>query len=138
MLLSHHPRMRGFSLMELIVVVAILGILASIGYPGYLSQIRKSRRSDAVQALALIQLSQEQYRSNHPLYGPSLPAIGIHSADTSGGHYKLAIIGESGAATYSASATALGSQSADAGCSVMTVSVQRGSTTLWPTNCWGR
>lgn len=38
---------RGFTLIEVIVVVAILGIIVAIAYPNYLRQVAQSRRADA-------------------------------------------------------------------------------------------
>jgi type IV pilus assembly protein PilE len=42
---------KGFTLMELMIVIAIVAILAAIAYPSYQSQIRASRRADAQAAL---------------------------------------------------------------------------------------
>jgi type IV pilus assembly protein PilE len=38
---------RGFTLLELMIVIAIIAILASIAYPSYIQYIERARRNDA-------------------------------------------------------------------------------------------
>ncbi len=42
---------RGFTLMELMIVVLIVGILGAIAYPSYMESVRKTNRADAKAAL---------------------------------------------------------------------------------------
>lgn len=53
---------RGFTLIELMIVVAVVGILAAIAYPSYQDSVRKSRRADARAALLeLVQFMERNY-----------------------------------------------------------------------------
>ena len=59
---------KGFTLIELMIVVAILGVIAAIALPSFLGQIQKSRRSDAKQALFDVAAKLEQYYQDNKGY----------------------------------------------------------------------
>jgi type IV pilus assembly protein PilE len=61
-------RCRGFTLVELLVVLAIVAILAAVTYPGYARHVAKARRVEAQLALVEAMQRQEQYRALHHTY----------------------------------------------------------------------
>lgn len=52
---------RGFTLIEMVMVVAIIGILVAVAYPSYLNHIKKGRRADAQGYLTQVAQRQQQY-----------------------------------------------------------------------------
>ncbi len=59
---------RGFTLLELMIVVAIVGILASIAYPAYQDSVMKGRRAEARTALLELMQQQERYMTQRGTY----------------------------------------------------------------------
>ena len=105
---------KGFTLIELMIVVAIVGILAGLAYPSYTDYVLRAKRGDAKVGLLNLQMAQEKYRANCPQYASGIDATtrtcvsgGNHdlvTATTSpDGHYTLAISsGSAGAYTITA------------------------------------
>ena len=117
-------RQKGFSAIELLLVIAIAGILAAIALPAYRDSVRKSGRTGAKGALLDVAMRQEQFFLNNRSYSNSLAALGLpdpyfvnKSADPvagtdSGRVYKISLDNATGTA-YDAVATAVSDQSED-------------------------
>ena len=73
---------KGFTLIEVMVVVAIVAILASIAYPSYREQVARSRRADAkAQLLDRAQWMERQY-SVAGAYPTTLPTAQAFTGTT--------------------------------------------------------
>jgi type IV pilus assembly protein PilE len=59
------PRSRGFTLVELMVVVVIATILISVAIPSYLNQVRQSRRVEAKTAILDLAGREERFFSTN-------------------------------------------------------------------------
>lgn len=60
---------KGFTLIELMIVVAIIGILAAIAIPQFASYRQRAQDSAAKSALKNLATAQEDYYVQHNIYG---------------------------------------------------------------------
>ena len=68
--------MRGFTLLELMVVVLIVGILAGIAYPAYTDYVVRGKLTEASSALADYRVRLEQYYQDNRNYGVATKICG--------------------------------------------------------------
>jgi len=113
-------RMRGFTLIELMIVVAILGIIAAIALPSYQNQVRDGRRADGTAVLLQArQLMERHYSKNYNYGTPAAVGIPVKAPiDGTASYYVITLAAD--ATTFTLTATPATSQSGD-GCGVLTL-----------------
>lgn len=123
---------KGFTIIEVLVVVAILAVLAAIAIPAYTKYVVGARRADGKTALVAAAQAMERYYTNNYTYVGA--TIGTGNTDTiysksDSGYYDISFTGpEFGDTNPSASAFRIqavadpnGKQAKDALCKTMNI-----------------
>ena len=82
---------KGFTLIELMIVVTIIGILAAIAYPAYQDYVLRAKRGDAMNGLAAIRIAQEQHRASNTLFSSSTTISGNDYSSSPEGYWTIAV-----------------------------------------------
>jgi len=83
-------RIRGFNLIELMIVLAILAIVVALGYPSYRDQIKKSRRTEGMGQLLELADRMERAYIDQGSYPGQITKL--YTTTTAGGFYTISIV----------------------------------------------
>ncbi len=72
--MSKYNTEKGYTLVELLLVVSIIGILSMIAIPAYVGQQSRAARVEAYQNLEALRLHEEQLFSETAAYAASVPS----------------------------------------------------------------
>jgi type IV pilus assembly protein PilA len=96
MLLKLRKKAKGFTLIELMIVVVIIGILAALAIPNFLRYQAKSKQSEAKTNLASIYVSEIAYFGENNLYTAQRPLLDWAPV----GHTRYSYTGTADATTF--------------------------------------
>ena len=105
-------KQKGFTLIELMIVVAIVGILGAIGYPAYQEHVEKSRRTDGTGSLLNAANLLERCATVNGSYNHANCGAGVVNGDSTDGHYAITLTAVT-ASTFTITATPQGVQAGD-------------------------
>ena len=141
---SDRPRMLGFSLIELMVVVLVVAVLASLAVSTYSRYVVKTRRAAAAAVLLGVANRQEQFFLDAREYASDMTALGATPPPEVSESYTIATTANNGATppTFQVTATPIsGSNQAarDTKCATLTLTsagVKSISGTGSVRDCW--
>ncbi len=103
MLQKFHKTNKGFTLIELMIVVVIIGILAALAIPRFMTASTKSKTGEAQLILKQIYTMERSYKQQYDTYHADLVTIGVELPDAANRRYDFAIVAT--ATTFTATAT---------------------------------
>lgn len=125
---------KGFTLIELMIVVAIVAILAAIAVPSYQFAMVKSRRSVAQGCLTEAAQFMERYYTTNLTYANATLA---NCSESSNATYYTLVLSNNTSTAYTVTTTPQGTQaSRDKDCGTMTMDAAGQKTASKPGKCW--
>lgn len=132
-------KMRGFTLIELMIAVAIIGILAAIAYPSYRDHVLRTHRTTAQGCLMELAQWMERFYTTNLRYDQTANGVAVALPQTQcrtdiAAHYTISFSENPTATTFTLQAVPQGAQASDA-CGTLTLD-QAGVRTPATAGCW--
>jgi type IV pilus assembly protein PilE len=133
---------RGFTLVEVMIVMAIIAVLMAIGYPSYTNYVIRSHRSAAQQELLNLAAVQEKIYLNSSAYSSSITddytgqadgGLGKTGGTTDDEFYELSVVVPAGGQSFTLTATpATGTMQEDDG----VLTINSSGVRTWDGEAW--
>ncbi|WP_407909786.1 type IV pilin protein [Lysobacter claricitrinus] len=138
----HKRNLKGFTLIELMIVLVIIVVLTAIAYPAYMQHTAKARRVQAGGCLQSIAQTMERYRSTHNFSytGAALTMANIPCTTDLAAFYQFPAPTVSSSTAYTLQATPINAQANDKcgtlGLNQAGLKSVSGGTVTDPQACW--
>ena len=128
---------RGFTLIELIIVIAIVALLVTVALPSYRDHVRKSRRAEAQAYLMSVAGRQSQFLVDTRGYAATLATINIPMPASVTASYDVTLAAAAGPPpTFTLTAAPkAGTDQVYERCGTLTID-QTGAKTASLSSCW--
>jgi type IV pilus assembly protein PilE len=129
---------KGFTLIELMIVIVIVGILAAIGVPAYQDSVKKGKRADAQGVLMNAANNMERFFTSNGTYTGATP--GTHFIDqapaTGTAIYDVSVVPTASSYVLTATPVSPGSMTGDGNLTLSSTGARTwGTNTCWATSC---
>ena len=135
--MSMYRKIRGVTLLELLIVMVIVGIMAAVAYPSYRDYITRAKRTEAKTLLLEIAQNQERFYLQNNRYG-DMGDLGYSDPKITDTESYSVTITANDANNFSATATYQKSDAEASKCDTFSIDGRGNKTSAPYADCWTR